>query len=100
MGVEPTGARCSRPPTDFEDRGTHRGTSTPILSTDLQPIYVIGGHLTNRSFFKIGGLILVDFIPFYESGQALLLIAGHWGVRFSLGASLSDLMGSSCGSSR
>ena len=29
MGVEPTDARCSRPPTDFEDRGTHRGTSTP-----------------------------------------------------------------------
>jgi hypothetical protein len=32
MGVEPTGARCSQPPTDFEDRGTHRGTSTPTLS--------------------------------------------------------------------
>jgi hypothetical protein len=31
MGVEPTGARCSRPPTDFEDRGTHRGTSTPRI---------------------------------------------------------------------
>ena len=29
MGVEPTGARCSRPPTDFEDRGAHRDTSTP-----------------------------------------------------------------------
>jgi hypothetical protein len=32
MGVEPTGARCSRPPTDFEDRGAHRDTSTPTES--------------------------------------------------------------------
>ena len=28
-GVEPTGACCSQPPTDFEDQGRHRATSTP-----------------------------------------------------------------------
>jgi hypothetical protein len=35
MGVEPTDARCSRPPTDFEDRGTHRGTSTPLHNSRI-----------------------------------------------------------------
>jgi hypothetical protein len=30
MGVEPTAARSARPATDFEDRGTHRGTTTPV----------------------------------------------------------------------
>jgi len=30
MGVEPTDACCSQPPTDFEDQGRHRATSTPI----------------------------------------------------------------------
>jgi hypothetical protein len=30
MGVEPTAARSARPATDFEDRGTHRGTTTPL----------------------------------------------------------------------
>jgi len=30
MGVEPTDACCSQPPTDFEDQGRHRTTSTPI----------------------------------------------------------------------
>ena len=29
MGVEPTDACCSQPPTDFEDQGRHRATSTP-----------------------------------------------------------------------
>lgn len=31
MGVEPTGACCSQPPTDFEDQGRHRATSTPTV---------------------------------------------------------------------
>jgi hypothetical protein len=31
MGVEPTDACCSQPPTDFEDQGRHRATSTPIV---------------------------------------------------------------------
>jgi len=30
MGVEPTAARSARPATDFEDRGIHRDTTTPI----------------------------------------------------------------------
>ena len=29
MGVEPTAARSARPATDFEDQGTHQGTTTP-----------------------------------------------------------------------
>ena len=30
MGVEPTAARSARPATDFEDQGTHQGTTTPL----------------------------------------------------------------------
>ena len=30
MGVEPTAARSARPATDFEDRGIHRDTTTPV----------------------------------------------------------------------
>lgn len=29
MGVEPTAARSARPASDFEDRGSHRATTTP-----------------------------------------------------------------------
>jgi len=45
MGVEPTGAHCSWPPTDFEDRGTHRGTSTPTYQKNTS-IAVRGQVLT------------------------------------------------------
>jgi len=31
MGVEPTDAGCSPPPTDFEDQGRHRATFTPAM---------------------------------------------------------------------
>lgn len=41
MGVEPTAARSARPATGFEDQGTHRGTTTPVIE---------------RSIFKIGSL--------------------------------------------
>ncbi len=37
MGVEPTAARSARPATDFEDRGTHRGTTTPLLVNSKEP---------------------------------------------------------------
>ncbi len=30
MGVEPTAARSARPASGFEDRGSHRATTTPV----------------------------------------------------------------------
>jgi hypothetical protein len=43
MGVEPTDACCSQPPTDFEDQGRHRATSTPIVDIlDDFDIFAIG----------------------------------------------------------
>ena len=36
MGVEPTAARSARPATDFEDQGTHQGTTTPEISMDYR----------------------------------------------------------------
>ncbi len=30
MGVEPTAARSARPADGFEDRGSHRATTTPV----------------------------------------------------------------------
>ena len=43
MGVEPTAACAVQPATGFEDRGSHRAPTTPILSTSLAPVRKIGG---------------------------------------------------------
>ena len=37
MGVEPTAARSARPATGFEDQGTHRDTTTPLLNDPALP---------------------------------------------------------------
>ena len=37
MGVEPTAARSARPATGFEDQGTHRDTTTPMLINHTLP---------------------------------------------------------------
>ena len=55
MGVEPTGARCSRPPTDFEDRGTHPGTSTPIIDAEYFNSVLMSRRMTSWGLSRISG---------------------------------------------
>ena len=37
MGVEPTAACSAQPATGFEDQGTHRDTTTPVLDIQTLP---------------------------------------------------------------
>jgi hypothetical protein len=53
MGVEPTAARSARPASDFEDRGSHRATTTPTHAI----ILAIRG-LVNRATGQSGNWLI------------------------------------------
>ncbi len=48
MGVEPTDAGCSPPPTDFEDQAPHRGRFIPS-TLQLQSDFTDEGNLWQKS---------------------------------------------------
>ena len=56
MGVEPTAARSARPASDFEDRGSHRATTTPVPAI----ILAIGG-MVNWSTGQLGNWLIGCF---------------------------------------